>query len=49
MADQAFPPGSYSAIAKIGVLVGSVLAAALGAGILVIIPKTQALTPASAS
>jgi NhaA family Na+:H+ antiporter len=49
MADQAFPHGSYSAIAKIGVLVGSVLAAALGAGILVIIPKTQALTPASAS
>ncbi len=49
MADQAFPHGFYSAIAKIGVLVGSVLAAALGAGILVIIPKTQALTPASAS
>jgi Na+:H+ antiporter, NhaA family len=49
MADQAFPHGSYSAIAKIGVLVGSVLAAALGAGILVINPKTQALTPAPAS
>jgi Na+/H+ antiporter NhaA len=49
MADQAFPHGSYSAIAKIGVLAGSVLAAALGAGILVINPKMQALTPAPAS
>ncbi len=46
LADQAFPPGSYSAIAKIGVLVGSVLAAALGAAILVINPKTRAATPA---
>ena len=36
MADQAFPQGSDSAIAKIGVLVGSLLAAALGAVILVI-------------
>ncbi len=34
MADQAFPDGSFSAIAKIGVLIGSVLAALLGAAIL---------------
>jgi Na+:H+ antiporter, NhaA family len=49
MADQAFPQGSYSEIAKIGVLIGSVLAAALGAAILVIDPKAQALTPAPAA
>ncbi len=47
MADQAFPQGSYSAIAKIGVLIGSVLAALLGAGILAIGPKTAALTPSA--
>jgi NhaA family Na+:H+ antiporter len=47
MADQAFPQGSYSAIAKIGVLIGSVLAALLGAGILAIGPKTRALTPSA--
>src|SRR6185503_11707061 len=34
MADQAFPQGPDSAIAKIGVLIGSVLAAALGAIVL---------------
>jgi NhaA family Na+:H+ antiporter len=34
MADQAFPDGPESAVAKIGVLVGSVLAAVLGAVIL---------------
>jgi NhaA family Na+:H+ antiporter len=34
MADQAFPHGAVSAVAKIGVLIGSVLAAALGAVIL---------------
>ncbi len=34
MADQAFPHGPYSALAKIGVLCGSVLAAALGASVL---------------
>ena len=47
MADQAFPDGSYSAIAKIGVLIGSILAALLGAGVLAIGPKTAAVTPAS--
>lgn len=40
MADQAFPQGPDSAIAKIGVLIGSVLAAALGAAILAAVPKT---------
>ncbi|HWY62465.1 MAG TPA: Na+/H+ antiporter NhaA [Rhizomicrobium sp.] len=34
MADQAFPHGPYSAVAKIAVLIGSVLAAALGATII---------------
>jgi Na+:H+ antiporter, NhaA family len=36
MADQAFPSGPYGAIAKIGVLIGSVLAAALGAIVLTV-------------
>jgi len=40
MADQAFPQGPDSAVAKIGVLIGSVLAAALGAAILLAIPQT---------
>src|SRR4029079_5198339 len=39
MADQAFPQGMESAVAKIGVLIGSVLAAALGA--LILIAVTQ--------
>jgi NhaA family Na+:H+ antiporter len=34
MADQAFPQGIESSIAKIGVLVGSIAAAGLGAGVL---------------
>jgi NhaA family Na+:H+ antiporter len=34
MADQAFPTGPDSAVAKIGVLLGSVLAGALGATVL---------------
>ncbi|MHB8531075.1 MAG: Na+/H+ antiporter NhaA [Caulobacteraceae bacterium] len=34
MADQAFPVGPYAAVAKIGVLAGSVISAALGALIL---------------
>jgi Na+:H+ antiporter, NhaA family len=49
MADQAFPDGSYSAIAKIGVLIGSILAAILGAVILLIGPKAAAMTPVSES
>ncbi len=46
MADQAFPQGPDSAIAKIGVLVGSVLAAALGATVLAAIGRSRAVTPA---
>jgi NhaA family Na+:H+ antiporter len=38
MADQAFPHGDDSSIAKIGVLIGSVLAAALGAAVIAIRP-----------
>lgn len=49
MADQAFPQGLDSAVAKIGVLVGSTLAAVLGAAVLAIGRKTRAVTPASAS
>jgi NhaA family Na+:H+ antiporter len=45
MADQAFPQGPDSEIAKIGVLAGSVLAAALGAAVLVTNPDTRAVTP----
>ena len=48
MADQAFPPGLDSAAAKIGVLAGSVLAAALGAAILASGSTDRAVTPASA-
>jgi NhaA family Na+:H+ antiporter len=33
MADQAFPLGNFAAVAKIGVLAGSALAAALGAAV----------------
>jgi Na+:H+ antiporter, NhaA family len=49
MADQAFPQGPDSAIAKIGVLIGSVLAAALGAAILAVNLQTRAATPAPAA
>jgi NhaA family Na+:H+ antiporter len=45
MADQAFPQGPESAIAKIGVLVGSVLAAAFGALILTAGPQTRTVSP----
>jgi Na+:H+ antiporter, NhaA family len=45
MADQAFPAGPDSAIAKIGVLIGSILAAALGAVILVSKPRQNAVSP----
>jgi NhaA family Na+:H+ antiporter len=50
MADQAFPAGDVSAIAKIGVLAGSVLAAIVGAAIIATGPGKaigdDALTPA---
>jgi NhaA family Na+:H+ antiporter len=39
MADSAFPHGGFAAAAKIGVLGGSVLAAALGALILTLAPR----------
>ncbi|MEI9990767.1 MAG: Na+/H+ antiporter NhaA [Rhizomicrobium sp.] len=38
MADQAFPAGADSQVAKIGVLIGSVLAAALGAAVIAVKP-----------
>jgi Na+:H+ antiporter, NhaA family len=40
MADQAFPQGTDAAVAKAGVLIGSVLAAALGATIIAFKPST---------
>jgi Na+:H+ antiporter, NhaA family len=49
MADQAFPQSLDAAVAKIGVLVGSVLAAALGATVLAFDAKAREVTPAPAS
>ena len=49
MADQAFPEGPEGPVAKIGVLVGSALAAALGAAILGTAPATHAVSPAEAT
>ncbi|HZC17587.1 MAG TPA: Na+/H+ antiporter NhaA [Caulobacteraceae bacterium] len=43
MADEAFPHGGFAAVAKIGVLIGSVLAAGLGA--LVVFTGPPAVTP----
>jgi NhaA family Na+:H+ antiporter len=45
MADQAFPQGPSSALAKIGVLVGSVLAAALGTVVLTLVTSSQVRSP----
>ncbi|HXJ02512.1 MAG TPA: Na+/H+ antiporter NhaA [Micropepsaceae bacterium] len=45
MADQAFPQGDASAVAKIGVLMGSILAAALGAAILATGTPAHAVSP----
>ncbi|HEX3487495.1 MAG TPA: Na+/H+ antiporter NhaA [Micropepsaceae bacterium] len=45
MADQAFPEGPDSAVAKIGVLIGSVVAAALGSAVLVVGSPTHAVSP----
>ncbi len=47
LADQAFPQGPESAIAKIGVLIGSLIAAALGATILVFAPQGHELSPSA--
>ena len=44
MADEAFPHGGFAAVAKIGVLLGSIVAAALGA--LVLYASPPAVTPA---
>ncbi|HEX3843135.1 MAG TPA: Na+/H+ antiporter NhaA [Steroidobacteraceae bacterium] len=44
MADQAFQSGAYAAIAKIGVLAGSVLAAILGASALSFSPEPNTVT-----
>jgi NhaA family Na+:H+ antiporter len=48
MADQAFPHGSDASVAKIGVLVGSILAAALGAAIIATGPHLREMTPTRA-
>lgn len=47
LADQAFTPGPESAVAKIGVLIGSTLAALLGATILATGSRTHPVTAAS--
>lgn len=47
MADRAFADPAASAVAKIGVLLGSVLAALLGSGILAITSRTQPVTAAA--
>ncbi|HEY8696126.1 MAG TPA: Na+/H+ antiporter NhaA [Rhizomicrobium sp.] len=47
MADQAFPHGSVAAVAKIGVLIGSVLSAALGAAVLSLKLPSAATTEAA--
>jgi NhaA family Na+:H+ antiporter len=49
MADQAFPQGLAAAIAKIGVLIGSVAAAVLGATIIALDLRTRSVTTAAAS
>ena len=49
LADQAFPQGEIAAVAKIGVLAGSVLAAALGASILALKLPSAATTEAAAA
>jgi NhaA family Na+:H+ antiporter len=46
MADQAFPEGDDAAVAKTGVLIGSVLAAALGAAIIAFHPSPLLQTEA---
>jgi NhaA family Na+:H+ antiporter len=46
LADQAFPQGPESAVAKIGVLIGSVLAAALGATIIGVGAPSRAVSQA---
>ena len=45
MADQAFPTGNEAAVAKMGVLIGSTMAAAIGTAVLVSTPRKQLVTP----
>ena len=47
MADRAFPTGGLAAIAKIGVLLGSVVAAGLGVLVLVTGRRATAQSPAA--
>jgi len=50
MADRAFPLGGLASVAKLGVLVGSMIAAVIGASILAVSGRsgTVARSPASA-
>jgi NhaA family Na+:H+ antiporter len=41
MADEAFPHGDFANVAKIGVLIGSVIAALLGAAVLAVSPPAE--------
>jgi NhaA family Na+:H+ antiporter len=45
MADQAFPSTGEAAVAKVGVLIGSTMAAAIGTGVLVSTSRAQLVTP----
>ncbi len=45
MADQAFPQGPDAAVAKIGVLIGSILAAMLGAALIATGARAHAVSP----
>ena len=45
MADQAFPTGEEAAAAKMGVLIGSTMAAVIGTGVLVTTSRKHAVTP----
>lgn len=49
MADQAFPEGPEASLAKIGVLIGSVLAAALGSAILLAASRSHPVSPPAAA
>jgi hypothetical protein len=49
LADQAFTPGPESAVAKIGVLIGSTLAAVLGAAVLVLGSRRHPVTEGPSS
>ncbi len=44
MADQAFPQGSVAAVAKIGILIGSMIAAVLGAAVLATDRRPRAIS-----